>query len=168
MKLQFIPIVTDEQIDTLAFMADTVWHEWFSSIISAEQIDYMLKKFQSFASIKNQIQNQEYEYYFLNAGGTNVGYIGIHPDEENKKLFLSKIYILQSFRGNRYASEAFEFLEGICQGMGFEAIWLTVNKHNDNALHVYSKRGFENIRSEVTDIGSGFVMDDYIMEKKIS
>ena len=46
MALQFIPIVTDEQIHTLAFMADTVWHEWFHSILSVEQIDYMVKKFQ--------------------------------------------------------------------------------------------------------------------------
>lgn len=167
MALQFIPIVTDEQINTLAFMADTVWHEWFSSILSAEQIDYMVKKFQSFAPLKKQIQQQGYEYYFLNAGGINAGYIGIHVEEEQKKLFLSKIYILKSFRGKRYASEAFEFLEGICQGMGFRAIWLTVNKHNDNAIRVYTRKGFQMIRSEVTDIGSGFVMDDYVMEKEI-
>lgn len=167
MALQFIPVVTDEQIHTLAFMADTVWHEWFAGILSGEQIDYMVKKFQSFAPIKKQMEQDGYEYYFLNAGGMNVGYIGIHSESETGKLFLSKIYILRSFRKKGYAGETFEFLEGLCRGMGLTSIWLTVNKHNDNAIGVYTKKGFRTIRSEVTDIGSGFVMDDYVMEKAI-
>ncbi len=167
MALQFIPVVTDEQIHQLAFMADTVWHEWFSSILSAEQIDYMVKKFQSFAPMKKQMEQDGYEYYFLNAGGIYVGYIGIHTEYETGKLFLSKIYILKSFRRKGYAGETFEFLEGLCRGMGLTTIWLTVNKHNDNAVGVYTKKGFRTIRSEVTDIGSGFVMDDYVMEKEI-
>lgn len=167
MAVQFIPVATDEQIQNLAFMADTVWHEWFAEILSKEQINYMVKKFQSFSPLKKQMTDEGYEYYFLNVNGTNVGYTGIHIEDDSKKLFLSKIYILKPFRGKRYASETFEFLEGICQGMNLEAIYLTVNKHNDNAINVYLKRGFENVKSQVTDIGEGFVMDDYIMEKQI-
>lgn len=167
MAVRFIPVETDEQIQNLAFMADTVWHEWFAEILSKEQIDYMVKKFQSFSPLKKQMTDEGYEYYFLNVNGTNVGYTGIHIEDDSKKLFLSKIYILKPFRGKRYASEAFEFLEGICQGMNLEAMYLTVNKYNDNAINVYLKKGFENVKSQVTDIGNGFVMDDYIMEKKI-
>lgn len=167
MAVQFIPVATDEQLQSLAFMADTVWHEWFATLLSIEQIDYMVKKFQSFSAMKKQIENEGYEYYFLNVNGTNVGYIGIHIENDSKKLFLSKIYILKPFRGKRYASEAFEFLEGICQGMNLESMYLTVNKHNDNSINVYLKRGFENVKSQVTDIGKGFVMDDYVMEKKV-
>lgn len=43
-------------------------------------------------------------------------------------------------------------------------IQLTVNKHNINSINAYKKWGFKTIDSVVTDIGSGFVMDDYIME----
>ena len=41
-------------------------------------------------------------------------------------------------------------------------IWLTVNKRNDDSIAIYKKFGMEIIRSEVTDIGSGYVMDDYV------
>ncbi len=167
MAVKFIPIVSDEQITNLAFMADTVWHEWFVGIISTEQIDYMVNKFQSFQAVKKQIEKDGYEYFFMNVNGTNVGYFGIHAEQDTKKMFLSKIYILKSFRGNRYASETFEFLEGMCQGMGFNSIYLTVNRFNDNAINVYYKRGFEKIREQTADIGNGFVMDDYIMERKV-
>lgn len=165
MSVQFILVATDGQIQNLAFMADTVWHEWFSSLISLEQIDYMLRKFQSFSAMKKQMTNEGYEYYFINVNGTNVGYIGIHIEQEQRKMFLSKLYILKPFRGNGYASEAFEFLEGICQGMQLQSIYLTVNKYNEHAIQVYTKKDFKNVKSQVTDIGGGFVMDDYVMEK---
>lgn len=168
MAVQFIPVITDEQITSLAFIADTVWHEWFQSILSLEQIDYMVDKFQSFKAIKEQTDKDGYEYYLLNVNGTNVGYIGIHVEPDTKKLFLSKIYILKSFRGKHYASEAFEFLEGMCQGLNLNTIYLTVNKYNENSINVYNKRGFKNVKSQVTDIGNGFVMDDYVMEKIIT
>ena len=44
--------------------------------------------------------------------------------------------------------------------------YLTVNKYNSSSIEVYKKRGFEITDAAVTDIGSGFVMDDYIMEKQ--
>ncbi|MBQ3584321.1 MAG: GNAT family N-acetyltransferase [Lachnospiraceae bacterium] len=165
MAVQFIPVMSEEQITALAFMADTVWHEWFQTLLSPEQIDYMVDKFQSIPALRKQIVKEGYEYFFLNVNGTNVGYIGIHIEPDTKKLFLSKIYILKPFRGKRYASEAFEFLEGMCQGYQLKSIYLTVNKYNENSIQVYTKRGFQNIKSQVTDIGNGFVMDDYVMEK---
>jgi ribosomal protein S18 acetylase RimI-like enzyme len=46
-------------------------------------------------------------------------------------------------------------------------IWLTVNRYNDATIAVYEKKGFRTVRTQVADIGNGFVMDDYIMEKEI-
>ena len=44
---------------------------------------------------------------------------------------------------------------------------LTVNKHNRNAIAAYGKYGFRVAESVVKDIGSGFVMDDYVMNKEV-
>ena len=46
---------------------------------------------------------------------------------------------------------------------GYNEIRLTVNKYNQNTIYAYLKWGFKTIDAVVTDIGSGFVMDDYIM-----
>ena len=46
-----------------------------------------------------------------------------------------------------------------------DAMYLTVNKHNDIAIRAYEAKGFETIEAAETDIGEGFIMDDYIMEK---
>ena len=47
--------------------------------------------------------------------------------------------------------------------MGFDSIELNVNKNNETT-GIYEKLGFKRIRSEVIDIGKGFVMDDYVYE----
>ena len=47
-------------------------------------------------------------------------------------------------------------------------MYLTVNKHNDLGIRAYKAKGFETIDAVETDIGNGFIMDDYIMEKKVS
>ena len=43
----------------------------------------------------------------------------------------------------------------------------TVNKHNDLAIRAYRAKGFQTIDAVETDIGNGFVMDDFIMEKRV-
>lgn len=163
--ITFFPVTTEEQIVELAALADVVWHEYFVKILTIEQIDYMVDKFQSVHAMTSQIKEQGYEYFFLDWNGIHIGYMAIHPEEE--KLFLSKLYILKEYRGNGYASKAFEFLEDICKQKNYKVIWLTVNRFNENSIQVYKKKGFQIVRTQVADIGNNYVMDDYILEKVI-
>ncbi len=59
------------------------------------------------------------------------------------------------------------FVETLARERGLRKIVLTVNKNNTGAIRAYQKIGFRNVGSLVQDIGSGFVMDDYAMEKII-
>ncbi|MEK8131847.1 GNAT family N-acetyltransferase [Paenibacillus filicis] len=165
MKLVFPKVGTEEEVTSLARLASDIWHEYYHFIISVEQIDYMIGKFQSVPAITDQIRNQGYEYYFMNVNGSNIGYVGIKQEEG--KLLLSKFYIQKEHRGQGYASQAMEFLVNLCQTRKLSVMWLTVNRHNEVSIAVYEKKGFRTVRTQVADIGNGFVMDDYIMEKEV-
>ena len=157
---------TDTQVREIADLAKVIWNEHFTPIIGKDQVDYMVEKFQSYPALKEQI-SEGYEYYQIFSGGEFCGYTGIHPGEDNR-LFLSKLYLKKASRGHHLATGAFSFLKEICRERGYSAIWLTCNKHNDNSLGVYRHFGFEIIDTQEADIGGGFIMDDYIMEYKIS
>ena len=86
---------------------------------------------------------------------------------EKDALFLSKLYLAKEYRGKGLASKMFVFIERQAVDNGYNKIYLTCNKYNRHSLDVYAKKGFEIIESVVTDIGSGFVMDDYVLAKKI-
>lgn len=164
MSVEFRIVESDEQVRELAKLASEIWHEFFVSILSVDQIDYMVDKFLSyFAILENK--KQGYDYYFIEDQNDRVGFVAFKLEE--KKLFLSKLYVKREYRGKGYASQTFQFLENQACLAKKEAIYLTVNKYNASAIHVYERKGFNTIESVVTDIGNGFVMDDYIMEKEV-
>ena len=107
----------------------------------------------------------EYEYYYCLVDGKKAGFIGL--EYEKDALFLSKLYLAKEYRGRGLASKMFAFIEKQAIDNGYRKIYLTCNKYNRHSLDVYAKKGFEIVESVVTDIGSGFVMDDYVLEKKI-
>jgi RimJ/RimL family protein N-acetyltransferase len=51
--------------------------------------------------------------------------------------------------------------------MGCTHLQLRVNKANSPAIRAYQRAGFTFLDDVCTDIGSGFVMDDFRMEKPV-
>ena len=152
-------------IPDLAKLTSEIWHEYWTCILSDEQIDYMVDKFQSEVAITNQINNENYIYFYILYNNQKAGYIGLSDKKEY--LFLSKLYIKKEFRHKGIGTEAFNFIKDYASKNNFNKIQLTVNKYNENTINAYIKWGFKTIDSVVTDIGNNFVMDDYIMEYKM-
>ena len=155
--------VRESEIDELADMAGAIWHEYFPAILSDEQIDYMVDRFQSAHAMRDQITNHDYHYFFLTYGGIRIGYTALVP--EGDALFISKLYLARDYRGRGLGTEAIKSIFGICSDKGFRRAYLTVNRGNAKAIRAYERNGFRTVRSQVADIGRGFVMDDYVMEK---
>lgn len=159
----WVEVETDEQITELCNLAKEIWNEYSICFISQEQIDYMLDKFQSEQAIKGQIRFQKYKYFFLEEDGQNIGYFAIQPKKD--ELFLSKIYIVKDYRGQGYFRKAFNnAITKLAIEMELSKITLTVNKYNLPAICIYEKVGFNRVDSIETDIGNGYVMDDYVYE----
>ncbi len=154
-----------EEIPKLAKLTSSIWHEYWTQILSPEQIDYMVEKFQSEKAILEQYKNENYTYYYINEDSQNIGYFGL--SDKKDYLFLSKLYISKDYRHKGLGTKAFEKIKEIAKNKGYKSIQLTVNKYNTNTISAYDKWRFKTIDSVVTDIGSGFVMDDYIMEYKL-
>ena len=64
-ELQMKQIKTPEQIKEMCFLASRIWREHYGQILSADQITYMVEKFQSFKAVTNQIEHQGYTYCWL-------------------------------------------------------------------------------------------------------
>ena len=159
-------VATATEIAEVAGLAKTIWNEHYVPIIGQAQVDYMVEKFQTAAAISGQIENEGYQYFLITATGKSVGYIGLV--EKNNELFLSKIYILGSERGKGLGRAGMDYLVKKGKAGGLEFITLTVNKHNLNSIKAYEKMGFEKYGEVVSDIGSGYVMDDFLMRMRIN
>lgn len=163
-KLVIHPVKTTTDVESVVNLGNEIWKEHYSPIIGKDQVEYMLEKFQSTEAINNQLE-EGYLYFLLMLNNDEIGYLSIQPREN--LLFLSKVYLLKSFRGRGFFTSVLLFIENLAADLKVDKIQLTVNKHNSKTISAYQAKGFTNIKSAVFDIGNGFVMDDYIMEKAI-
>ena len=153
-----------EQIAVIAALAEEIWREHFTPIIGKSQVEYMLEVFQSERAIGEQVK-KGFLYYLIKTNKRHVGYFGVYQTDEG--LLLSKFYIRSTERGKGLGRRAMIFIESLAIERSVTRIILTVNKYNSDTIEAYKKFGFQITESMVQDIGNGFVMDDYRMEKVI-
>lgn len=165
MTLEFMPAVTIQQFAAIARIAGEIWYEYYVPIIGRAQVDYMVAKFQSSATMQEQAHGG-CEYFSMQQDGALVGYMALQPQPEMGRLFISKLYLHKNARGRGTGRAAMEFIEKTARQRGLGLLWLTVNKENPS-VQAYQRMGFRIAESVVMDIGGGFVMDDYRMEKRL-
>ena len=165
LPVQFVPVTTSPQLDAIAGLAREIWYEYYVPLIGRAQVEYMVGKFQSSGAVAGQMRDG-YEYSLIQRDGQDIGYCAIQPDPANGSLFLSKLYLLRDARGRGTGRVCMEFIEQLARRRGLNLLWLTVNKGNP-AVNAYERLGFRIAADLVMDIGGGFVMDDYRMEKSL-
>lgn len=153
--------VNENEIDELSAFATQIVRNHFDSIIGTAQNDYMLSKFQTVEAIAEQFVHG-YRYYWAVQEGKKAGFLAFFP--RDGKMYLSKFYVHKDFRGKRIASGMFEFLVEETKKQGLDSIFLNVNRDNTEVINIYYHLGFVKTREEKNDIGSGFYMDDYVLE----
>lgn len=166
--ITFERISDDIGIGNLCDLAESIWMEYFPSIISIDQIEYMLKKYLSFESIKSQIK-KGYNYFLVKRDRELIGFFAINCEVSAgvRRLFLSKLYLEQSVRGLHISTLMKNFIFEQAKEKNCSEVFLTVNKYNSHAIDVYYHWGFRKTDSVETDIGNGYVMDDYVMTATI-
>lgn len=160
--IQFVRVVTRSDIASTSELAASIWLEHYPTIIGMDQTVYMIEKFQSEEAIIRQI-GDGYIYYLLKDGDEGVGYFALKFTDEG--LFISKFYVAAPFRGRGHGRAAMNFIERMARKKNVRKLYLTVNRGNTQSIAAYLKMGFVNSGNVVSDIGGGYVMDDYKLVK---
>ena len=159
--LQFIPANDPSAFSIIESLAGPIWQRHYTPIVGAAQVDYMLEKFQSAETIARQIREGMSYYLIHESSSGDIGYLAVQP--KDGELFLSKFYIEQGHRGKGFGRQAMDFVKKTAREKGASRITLTVHQRNPS-VEVYKKLGFAIVGPVFTDIGEGFVMDDFRME----
>ncbi len=168
MRFDVMPVATEKQISEIEKAANLVWHNYYKDIFSQEQINYMLKKYQSTAAVKQQMSDS-YIYYMLLVDNELAGYLCFknHGDY----IFISRLYIKAEYRRQGLARRTISLFDNIVRHKEFDGIKklrLHVERENHFAINVYEHLGFKKVRAIDTDIGNGFFCNEYVMERKIN
>lgn len=157
--------VARTELSIVRQLAAHIWSRVYPGIISEAQIRYMLERFYDLGTMSEEIERRGVCYAFIEFDGKPAGYLAFEGLRAEKAAFLHKLYLLPEYHGVGAGAIALDWVEHAAARMGLRFIKLRVNKNNATAIRAYLRRGFKFAGDEVTDIGGGFVMDDYWMEK---
>jgi ribosomal protein S18 acetylase RimI-like enzyme len=154
-----------DDISLIRELTFRVWPQTYASILTKEQIDYMLEMMYSESSLQKQMVQDGCQFIIVYDEGNPVGFASYHEDEP-QRWKLNKIYVLQNQQGKGTGKYVINFIIEEIRKQNAASLFLQVNQHN-NAKAFYERLGFAEVDFINLDIGNGFYMNDFIMEKKL-
>ena len=154
-------------IPLLAELARKSWQQAYTGILSQEQISYMLELLYSPPALLRLLENSSMEYYLLVDGARGAeGFLLLEHGAENLSTKIHRLYLLDVAKGAGKGRSAVAFAAHRALQAGSLRITLNVNRHNP-AKQFYEHIGLKVLKEECIDIGSGFVMDDFVLGRDL-
>jgi len=151
----------------IAQLAHAIWHRHYPGIIPAAQIDYMLAQGYTQAALSKYLDAPGAGLALATIDGTGVGFVGWYVLDPRKTMKLDKLYVLPEHHGAGIGHALIEHVVARAREAGCRAVTLNVNRDNVSAVRIYERRGFAIRERGDFAIGSGFVMQDYIMVRDV-
>lgn len=162
MRLGILPVAPpDAQV--ISALAETIWRRHYMDIISAAQIEYMLRQRYRPELIGQQLLNPDIWWRKLVLNDAIIGFSCCMRTSNPAELKIDKLYIHPDHQRRGYGALLVADAIRILRENNLQSLILTVNKNNRSAISAYRHYGFAITGDSIADIGNGFVMDDYLM-----
>lgn len=159
---------TENDFKTIRTLAKIVWPVTYGTILSKEQLDYMFEMMYSVSSLQNQATKRAHHFIIAYEDQMPIGFASYEFDcEKTSKTKIHKIYILPNLQGKGIGKKIIDYITNQAVIAKNTAVFLNVNRFN-TAKDFYLKIGFGILKEEDIDIGNGYLMEDYVMEKSSS
>ncbi len=159
-----IRLATLADIPVICSLADRIWRTCYPGMISDEQIVYMLGWMYSPEKLGDEFA-RGVRYELLESASGPVAYLA--TEKQGDALYLHKLYLAPELHGLGLGRDLLEHVLDLARQSQLSVVRLNVNKSNSRAIKSYERAGFSIERTIVNDIGSGFVMDDYVMSRSV-
>jgi ribosomal protein S18 acetylase RimI-like enzyme len=158
----------EADLPAISELAGVIWRACYPGIITRAQIDFMLARMYALETMRDEIRSQGIHYDCLFMDGNMAGFASYGPTEQTAVFKLHKIYLHPGWQGRGLGSLLLQHCEREVRKLGASRLILNVNKNNTKAIAAYQRNGSTITDSVITNIGGGFVMDDFIMAKKLA
>jgi len=150
-----------DDIEIIRNLALEIWPRTYSEIFAPQQVIYMLNFWFSEASILKQMRDG-HRFSIIYASGKPIGFASY--SEVRPYIFkLHKIYILPTYQGLGAGTFVMEYIIVVIKQLKASSLLLNVNQHSP-AKAFYEHLGFTIARTERTEVGNGFYLNEFVME----
>ncbi|MFN3874658.1 MAG: GNAT family N-acetyltransferase [Flavobacteriales bacterium] len=158
----------EADIPAIRAIAHAAWPVAYGSILSPDQLAYMLDLMYSERALHEQMHVKGHRFILIDGHRAQpVGFAGFEHRYGGKPCTrLHKLYVLPAVKGTGKGAALLAAVEAASRAAGDAFIELNVNRFNPTKGW-YLRKGFVIERDEVIDIGHGYVMDDHVMVKAL-
>ena len=156
----------EKDIESIQDLANRTWWRTYIEYLSEGQIQYMLDKMYNKGELLSQFKDG---YIFLMAeeDGIDLGFASFSIlDSAARAYKLHKLYVLPETHGKGVGKLLMNEVVSLIRRAGGSSLQLNVNRNN-KAADFYKKAGFVVKEVMDLDIGNGYLMNDYVMEKPL-
>ena len=162
--------ITD--LENLQKISITTFRETFEEVNSEEDMQKYLDENLSLERLKNELENLDSEFYFIENENKNLGYLKLNFENaqtekvEENYFEIERIYVLKAFLGQKIGQILFDKAIEIGREKNLEYVWLGVWEENHRAIRFYEKNGFEIFGKHDFVLGKD-VQTDLLMKLKL-
>jgi ribosomal protein S18 acetylase RimI-like enzyme len=153
-----------KDIPLIRELANEIWPVTYGQLMEKEKLDYMLQLIYSEQSLLQQME-KGHEFILVSHVDDYVGFASSSMIEPGI-CKLHKIYVLPSEQGKGTGRFIIDFIIVRIKAQGAKALRLNVKRDNP-AKTFYKRMGFAVIGEEDIDIGGGYFMEDWVMERSL-
>lgn len=155
-----------EDFEIINELAVNTWHDAYDKILSSEQVNYMLEMMYSLNAITEQILVKGHHFLLLSEDDTYLGFASYELNYLSGTTKLHKLYVLPETQGKGAGRLLVSKIEQEAAKNGNDKVSLNVNRYNP-AVNFYLKNGYAKVKEEDINIGNGYLMEDFVMEKQL-
>ncbi|KOS05360.1 acetyltransferase [Flavobacterium akiainvivens] len=158
---------SQEDYTTIFEIANVTWDNAYKSILSEAQLEYMMDMMYSPSAFTEQLNIKGHHFLMASIDGKDLGFASYELNYRYGVTKLHKLYVLPQTQGTGMGHALITAVENAAKANGNETVTLNVNRFN-KAIHFYEKNGYANTGAVDVNIGNGYLMEDYVMEKSLS
>lgn len=169
MQIRKLDITDLENLQKISILT---FRETFEEVNTKEDMQKYLDENLSLERLKNELENQNSEFYFAENDKLILGYLKINfgnaqtENQGNETLEIERIYVLKEFFSFKIGQILFEKSLEIAKEKSMNFIWLGVWEENHRAIKFYEKNGFKVFGKHKFVLGKD-VQTDLLMKLKI-
>ncbi|PSL46728.1 ribosomal protein S18 acetylase RimI-like enzyme [Chitinophaga niastensis] len=161
-----IKAATVADISTIQELTDKIWRPTYQAILTPEQVEYMIGMMYSTDSLTNQMVTLGHRFLLLLDEDKPIGFAAYSTTDTPAIYKLQKIYLDLSYQGKGVGKFLLLQVADQVKALGANILELDVNRFNKAKLF-YEKQGFTVYKEKNTDIGNGYLMEDFVMRKPL-
>jgi diamine N-acetyltransferase len=163
-ELDIRPAEIDD-ISNIGYLAYQIWPLAYKDFLSLDQLQYMLNKFYSPSALRQQMVKDQHHFLIAELDEEPVGFTSFSAGAEPGIFHLHKLYVQLNIQGKGIGKALLDAVIAESITLKAKAIRLNVNRYNKAKLF-YENQQFSVVKEEDIDIGGGYFMNDYVMERR--